>query len=75
MLADTLESLRQHSKLKMFALFCPVSNLQFKKKMKEEEEKGLPWLQIHMGGFKFLQTNCFRYIDFLICVWLIELTD
>ena len=53
MLADTLESVRQHSKLEMFALFCPVSNFQLNNNNnKMKQKKGFPWLQIHMGGFK-----------------------
>jgi hypothetical protein len=39
-LADTLESLRQHSTLKLFALLCPVSNFQIKKKKKKKKSEG-----------------------------------
>lgn len=79
MLADTLESLRQHSKLEMLALFCLVSNFQFNnnkiKKYIYKRKKAFLDCKFIWKVLNFLQTNCFRYIDFLICVWLIGLSD
>lgn len=63
----------QHWKCLSYSALCPTPNLFFFKTWRRK--RVFLDCKFTREVLNFLQKKCFRYIDFVICVWLIGLPD